>query len=78
MTIDVVSHDHSIVNILISAHMSCHVTVLVYHVICYSSCDLSCDLQTMTDVFLCDLSVLRAMYDNVDGDMTKFMSSTEQ
>ena len=35
-------------------------------------------VQTMTEVFLCDLTVLRAMYDDVDGDMAKFMASTEE
>lgn len=34
--------------------------------------------QTMTEVFVCDLSVVRAMYDDVEGDMTKFMATTEK
>lgn len=40
---------------------------------------MSCDCtQTLTEVFMCPLAVLRAMYDDVDGDMSRFLASTEQ
>ena len=36
------------------------------------------DMQAMTEVFVCDLSLVRAMYEDVEGDMVKFMASTEK
>lgn len=35
-------------------------------------------LKMLVDVFVCKLSVLRAMYDHCDGDIGKFMTSSEQ
>ena len=31
----------------------------------------------MTEVLMCSLGVVRVMYDLVDGDMSKFIASTE-
>ncbi len=32
----------------------------------------------MMEVFLCDLSVVRAMYEEAEGDMAKFLTNSEK